>query len=501
MANIAIIIGTGPFGEDILYKQPWIEYLDRKHEIHVVSRIKPQVHYNRELLEILGEKELNDINYYTNELLKISSSFNIIHDSTYIHKIYSKEEIIELEKQLGISLNFIGSLDKNFHCKRQDIHFNQKRNNFTACLVDLFKDFFVKNDINIFINSIEDDVVSVVAYYVAKKLDIEVIGFVSGRFPKKGFMFAKDFSDVYIWNKQNISWNMIISMYDTDTIAGEEILQRNTGHWDLLSIPKRLKGLKTLILFDGYTNKIGRVLENEKFIFNDFNRNNAIMASKDFAVKFIRKNFLSHYFKARSPLDKFLLFPLHYMDDAQITFREPFFDQFKLINEISRAMPEDYYLYIKPHPHFYGTDLSLKEVANLSRLGNIKLIDPSIPPMDLIKNSKGLITINSTAGFEALIMGVDVLTFGSDFYCKKKLCYIMRDMNELPRKLMNMLNENEQLSREKIVQFIKEIYVNTIWITGINYDYGFNGLTTEDGRNIASVLNNILKNLREGFDD
>ena len=120
----------------------------------------------------------------------------------------------------------------------------------------------------------------------------------------------------------------------------------------------------------------------------------------------------------------------------------------------------------------------------MARLKNVKIIDPSTPPVNLIRNSGGVITVNSTTGFEALIMGVPVLTFGHDFYCKGHLCYVVRDINKLSETLIAMINKSDQPDRDTVMDFVKKVYANTIWIDGIDYDYGFYGLTDMDEFNL-----------------
>jgi hypothetical protein len=332
---------------------------------------------------------------------------------------------------------------------------------------------------------------------MARRMNILIIGFVSGRFPRNGMMFARNYSDVCVWNREPIAWLEIESMYDSTTIVGSSLLDRNRTHWDFASMPMRLRGLSVLHKYDRYVRLIRRRLPNECLVFGDFLGGNLRRASQEFLTKFVRMRIAGSYFDEPSPEEDFFYFSMHYMIDAQITFREPFIDQTRLIETISRALPSNHKLYVKPHPHYFGTDTEISKLRRISRLSNVRIINPKIPPIPLIKKSKGVITVNSTTGFEALIFGVPVITFGHDFYCKEELCEVVRDMNDLPGILQRTANgsETKDFSRDAAIEFVKNVFLNTIWINGKHYEYGFLGLTDEDGLKVASALNEILDSI------
>jgi len=491
MSNIGIIIGTGPFGEDSLYKSPWIRYISGRHHIFVTSRIKPAIHYNDNLRKVIGDEEFVTIRSMVSEIELNSSLFETIYDSSFLKRELSPKEIIEAEDFLGVSLDFLTDLNSSMKNRSgDDDHFIIRRRLFAAQLVYYFRDFFHRNEINILMNTIEDDVVSTIAHYVARKMGIIIIGSVWGRFPGRGIMFAKNFSDVCLWNTSKVNWSEIESLYEASTIAGRDVLERNRGHWDLLSFPNRLEGFSILGEYDNYVRQIRRMLPNEELVFRDFSGGNLWRAYLDFSVKFLRKMIVRGYFENPPTNEDFFLFPLHYTIDAQITFREPFIDQMRLVESVSRSLPISYKLYLKPHPHYFGTDSRIADLKRMSRLENVRIINPEIPSVDLMMRSKGVITINSTTGFEALIMHIPVITFGHDFYCRKDLCHVVRDMNELPEILHLISNEKRDESESR--EFAKNVFLNTIHIKGRTFRYGFLGLTDEDGREIASSLNKIL---------
>jgi hypothetical protein len=498
MVNLALLIGTGPFGEDSLYKMPWVRHLSKQHRVFVASRIEPAVHYVEDLRRIIGDHEYESIRNSIDEIRKLSYSFESIHEWGYSAERKDESEITRAQNLIEISFDFLLSLDPEMSkASAENEHIMKNRLLLAANLVSFFKDFYERNQIDVLVNTIEDDIVSSVAYFMAKRMNILIIGYVPGRFPRKGVMFARDYSDVCVWNRQQIAWPEIESMYNFDTISGGNVLERNRTHWDLVSVPIRFRGLSILHEYDKYVRLIRRRLPNECLIFRDFVGGNLWRASREYSMKFIRRRIVRSYFDEPPSPEDFFLFSMHYMIDSQITFREPFVDQIRLIESISRGLPTQHKLYVKPHPHYFGTDTGILELRRISRLSNVRIINPKTSPIPLIKKSKGVITINSTTGFEALIMGVPVITFGHDFYCVEKLCQVVRDMNDLPGILQRTTNgaAGNGVRRDAAIEFVKNVYLNTIWTNGKDYEYGFSGLTDDDGLKVASALNRILDSI------
>jgi hypothetical protein len=116
------------------------------------------------------------------------------------------------------------------------------------------------------------------------------------------------------------------------------------------------------------------------------------------------------------PGEKYVLFPLHYQPEAATTVRAPFFmDQCALAENIARALPVGYRLYIKEHSARIGSR-PLRDIARLRAIPSARLIDPYADPRPLVANAQCVAVITSTMGWEALLSGVPVVVFGEVFY-------------------------------------------------------------------------------------
>ncbi|HLP62141.1 MAG TPA: methyltransferase domain-containing protein [Candidatus Deferrimicrobium sp.] len=137
------------------------------------------------------------------------------------------------------------------------------------------------------------------------------------------------------------------------------------------------------------------------------------------------------------PRDPFVFFPLQVHDDTQIYFHSPYFQTVaQALAQVVAAMPADVSLVVKPHPvdiARYGHDA----YRACLRPQDI-LVAASENIYQLIRAARGMITINSTAGFEALVFHKPVLVLGEAFYAGKGLTIDYQGEN-LAEKIKDML--------------------------------------------------------------
>jgi hypothetical protein len=147
--------------------------------------------------------------------------------------------------------------------------------------------------------------------------------------------------------------------------------------------------------------------------------------------------------------DEYYYYSIHLEPEATVLYLGDgiYTNQVKLIENIAAALPVGCYLYVKDHPHEYGYR-SVEDYKRLKRIPNIKLLKTSIPGKQVIKNSKGVFTINGTAGFEALLLGKQVYVFGKSFYTMHpRVCIVknIRDLRVLLYKNRNMVFQDDDL--------------------------------------------------------
>lgn len=160
----------------------------------------------------------------------------------------------------------------------------------------------------------------------------------------------------------------------------------------------------------------------------------------------------------------YLYFPLHVPDDAALTIRSPeYFDQLSLIDLLSKAIPRNFKLYIKEHPARVGA-INFTKLKNLINLNdNISLIDPLVNNFDLMSSSKGVITINSKSGAEAILLNKPVFVLGDAFYSYSSPAIYINDI----KKIYDILYSEKILSHKFNHKNLQINYFNQVWHSSI----------------------------------
>jgi len=141
----------------------------------------------------------------------------------------------------------------------------------------------------------------------------------------------------------------------------------------------------------------------------------------------------------------YVFFPLHIPWDAQIATRNPmFYSQGALIEMLARSCPPGIDLCVKEHPYYHGF-CNRKMRKELKKIKSVKFLDPSISSLDAIKHSSLVVTINSTAGFEAIMNKKPLVVLGNPFYAYYKHAYKIENLNELPRVVNEALCSGDKI--------------------------------------------------------
>ena len=154
--------------------------------------------------------------------------------------------------------------------------------------------------------------------------------------------------------------------------------------------------------------------------------------------------------------DQFIFFPMQLFDDSQLTVfggwastKEVLFATLKQLSEI---LPDGWHLRVKEHPS------ARKSFIDPSQLSSDKLVlDTVSNSLDLVKFSKVVLTINSSIGFESMLLEKPVVTLGKSFYGFSDLtiqAHNITDLLKLFQKPEN-ITFNEQ-SRNVFLRYIIE---------------------------------------------
>jgi len=144
-----------------------------------------------------------------------------------------------------------------------------------------------------------------------------------------------------------------------------------------------------------------------------------------------KKSLLFYKYSKIDKKEKYIFFPIHVSEDAQILVRnQHYFDQINLIEVISRSLPLDYKLYIKEHPSNIWW-IGLNWLKKIWKLENVKIINPTKNSQEIIQNSKWVIVINGSAWVETLARKKPLIILWNAFYWEWRNVYKCKDISKL----------------------------------------------------------------------
>lgn len=160
--------------------------------------------------------------------------------------------------------------------------------------------------------------------------------------------------------------------------------------------------------------------------------------------------------------DKEIIFyPLHYEPEAVLFYMAYFFDdQLNIIENTLKCLNENQILLVKEHPQQPGTLIQNKFKKIKERYPNLIFVRAEKNSAEILNKCTTIITLGSTAGFEALALGKKVINLGKVFYDSfngVNNCGSFEDVYDLFRgkKLFNK-PEKFEIFVAKMLQYLKE---------------------------------------------
>ena len=181
-------------------------------------------------------------------------------------------------------------------------------------------------------------------------------------------------------------------------------------------------------------------------------------------IRIFRKGLLKcrKCFDAPIPGEKYVLFPLHYQPEASTLVLAPFYtDQLALVEDMAKCLPIDYKLYVKEHP-VNLTSRPLSYYKRIRKLWNVRLVNPLANSYQLIQNASAVATISGTMGWEALLFGKPVISFGKVGYNSFPLVVKAGEQakNQWPNIFQNAV-ENFRPDGELLLKYISAVLEGT----------------------------------------
>lgn len=194
--------------------------------------------------------------------------------------------------------------------------------------------------------------------------------------------------------------------------------------------------------------------------------------------------------------EKYILFPLHYQPEETTSPCGGFFvNHWLCIETLLANTPDDWYIYVKEHPHQYlshnqGQTMRIPDFYhNLKKNPRVRLMPLNMDSKILIKGAVAVSTITGTAGWEALVMEKPVVIFGTIWYEDCSGTLKVTDSTTAKQILDHIVNFH--YSEEKIIAFLQSISKNTIKA------YHYMGYKEWSHIDEETSVNNIVKEINK----
>ncbi|OOF45503.1 capsular biosynthesis protein [Rodentibacter trehalosifermentans] len=353
--------------------------------------------------------------------------------NSYFFNQYLKENFLTSESiapKSGDKKEFWGDIFYSDFDRFLVHNYNLERNthywiNVKQNLDKFFEKIIIENNIDCILYENVSNTFAYMAYKKAIELNKKYIGLIMSRIPNyfeiQNSIIDLEVSKIISLAKQTHSeedkawfenYKKNISSIQPDYMKSNGL--DNVSPLRLLKLQKLKKLYGFFMLGFKYDYKYDFQFGNPfKFIFAEVVKN---------ISRYKNTKLSNRYYLSKIELDKcikednFYIYPIHYHPESSTSVLAPeYTNEYVNIINISNNLPYGTYLYVKDHKSAKGVQ-SLAFYRKISSLPNVKLINYDVNIKELIIHSKGVITVNSTAGYEALLLEKPVFILGRVFY-------------------------------------------------------------------------------------
>lgn len=269
-------------------------------------------------------------------------------------------------------------------------------------------------------------------------------------------------------------------------IASNVQSPKKWGWWDLT-----IKMVKTILKY--YLGKAGskkRHYSPQEHVEQYLNISRARLSDR-------LKNQWDEYFQLKydlfDPAREFYYYPMHMEPEAVVLYWGDgiYKNQIKLIENIAGQLPPDCFLYVKVHP-IVKEDRYYLDYKRIKAIPNVRLLGPDVPGKMITAACKGLMTINGTSGFEAVLLNKPVYVFGNSFYDLSDRVFKIMNIREL-RAAVYQNHNKEFRDDESLIRFVNSfLEISHPGFTAYYSNYK-EVLNIDHRKNVEEVANGIDK--------
>ena len=178
-----------------------------------------------------------------------------------------------------------------------------------------------------------------------------------------------------------------------------------------------------------------------------------------------------------------VFYPMHYEPEAVLFYMAEFYsNQLATIENIAKCLNHNQVLVVKEHPQQQGLLLQKKYRDFKKGVPNVVFLPAEISTFHLITQCSLVVTLGSTAGLEALILGKPVVVLGNLFYDKYENVNKVESFQELKALLRNQ-SDLKRPEHESLRNYLAKV---------ISYSFSGNPFYHMDLYSSANIQNIVL---------
>ena len=435
----------------------------------------------------------------TNLLMKIKKP--------YMYDIWDKDKLVSsfltkrldrhkaeiLENKYNLSLWRIILSERRFTNIYHTRKYSSKKyshNELIKIVVGMFE-FYEKalQDYNIILTTPPSSSWGYVLVLVANKLNKKVLNIDQIGIPNNQAILTN--SPYQRWNDVDDDFLKNKKFNDKIIIEAKTIIKnyRNSQTKPSWHVQKDTQG-RLIKLFN--KTKIIRFLKN---VFSRDSSSSPFLILKEFIFFRLRKfyviNFYNSKFNEPSKREEYFYYPLHVEPEASLMlsgFRV--LNQIAHLQKIAKQLPVNYKIYVKEHPTMLGWR-HLSDYRSIFKIPNIKIISNDVSNHELIINSKCVLTVCGTSGWESILLKKPVILFGEAFYKNLSTVYYQENIDKFSNAIKWIENEYKH-NEDELIRFLSCIVNLKIEVP---YEY-FWGIPDDlDTFNRVQKFSNISENI------
>jgi hypothetical protein len=192
-----------------------------------------------------------------------------------------------------------------------------------------------------------------------------------------------------------------------------------------------------------------------------------LLLHRDIGSRIWTSRLRRHYGSLARPVDlqrPFIYVALHFQPELSTSPEgSVFVDQFLMVNLLSKAVPDDWLIYVKEHPvqftSLWGANTSARSLdyySDLASLPNVRLVPLETPQFELIDNARAVASISGTSCWEAIMRGKPALVFGHTWYNGCEGLFFTPTLQECTEAIRK-INQGYAVDQRKVRLFIQAI--------------------------------------------